>query len=79
MRRLFWIALGATAGVLVVRKASQLAHRFTPSGMAGGVSEAGGRAQGAIADFGASVSMHAADRESELRTALGLDGVDGER
>lgn len=79
MRRLFWIALGATAGVLVVRRASQLVHRFTPSGMAEGVSEAGGRAQGALADFGASVSMHAADREAELRTALGLDGVDGER
>lgn len=78
MRRVFWIALGATAGVLVVRRASRLAHRFTPAGMVDGVSEAGGRAQSALADFGASVSMHAADREAELRVALGLDRVDGE-
>lgn len=80
MRRLFWIALGATAGVLVVRKASSLVHRFTPAGMAEGVAGAGGRAQSALADFGSSVSMHAADREAELRAALGLDGpIEGER
>ena len=79
MRRVFWIALGATAGVLVVRKASQLAHRFTPTGMAEGVAEAGGKAQGALADFGAAVSMHAAEREAELRAALGIDrSPDGE-
>jgi hypothetical protein len=74
MRRLFWVALGATAGVLVVRRASRMLHRFTPTGMAEGVADAGGRAQGALADFGSSVSMHAAEREAELRTALGLDG-----
>ena len=74
MRRLFWIALGATVGVLVVRKASQLMHKLTPAGMAEGVAGAGGRAQGALADFGSAVAMHAADREAELRSALGLDG-----
>jgi hypothetical protein len=79
MRRLFWIALGAAVGVLVVRKATQVLHKLTPSGMAEGVAGAGGRAQGALADFGSAVSMHAADREAELRSALGLDGVDGER
>ena len=78
MRRLFWIALGAAVGVLVVRKATQALHKLTPAGMAEGVAGAGGRAQGALADFGSTVSMHAADREAELRSALGLDGVDEE-
>ena len=80
MRRLFYIALGATVGVLVVRKATRVMHRFTPAGMAEGVAGAGERAQGALADFGTAVSIHAAEREAELRSALGLDGFDpGER
>ena len=73
MRRLFWIALGAAVGVLVVRKVSAMLHKLTPAGMAEGVADAGGRAQGALADFGSAVAMHAADREAELRSALGLD------
>ena len=76
MRRVFWIALGATAGVLIVRKLTQVAHRFTPAGMADGVAGAGERAQGALADFGSAVSQHAAEREAELRSALGLDSAD---
>ena len=74
MRRLFYLALGATVGVLVVRKATQVMHKLTPAGMAEGVAGAGGRAQGALADFSTAVSIHAAEREAELRSALGLDG-----
>ena len=39
IRRLFWLALGATVGVLVVRKAGQVAQPYTPQGIAGNLGE----------------------------------------
>ena len=41
-RRVFYIALGATVGVLAFRKASQAAQRLTPSGVGQGMSAAVG-------------------------------------
>jgi len=69
VRRLFYVALGATAGVLVVRRASAALHRWTPEGMAGQLGGAGER----IALWWAEVQTLAAAREDELRHALGLD------
>jgi hypothetical protein len=74
-RRLFYIALGATAGVLIVRKATQTAHRFTPAGVQSGLIGAIGNLGDAIRDFGAEVRAGMAEREAELRTGLGLDGI----
>ena len=72
-RRLFYIALGATVGVLVVRKASQVAERFTPSGMSQGVVGALGGLGDAIRGFGEEVRLGMAEREEELRDGLGLN------
>jgi len=69
MRRLFYVALGATAGVLAVRRASAALHRWTPEGMAGQLGGAGER----VALWWAEVQALAAAREDELRQALGLD------
>ena len=74
-RRLFYVALGATVGVLVVRKATAAAARFTPAGVAGGVTGALGGLGDAIRDFGAEVRAGMAEREDDLRTQLGLDGT----
>ena len=74
-RRLFYVALGATAGVLLVRKASQAAQRFTPAGMQRGLGGALGGLGDAIRDFGAEIRAGMAEREAELRTGLGLDGT----
>ena len=74
-RRLFYVALGATVGVLVVRKASQAASRLTPAGMAGGLAGALGGLGDAIRDFGAEVRAGMAEREDDLRSQLGLDGT----
>jgi hypothetical protein len=76
MGKLFWIALGAAAGVLVVRKVSKTAQAYTPEGMAGSLSNLGD----AIRDFADAVREGMAEREQELRIALGVDAgvVDAE-
>ena len=73
-RRLFYVTLGAVAGVLLVRKLTSTAQRFTPAGVQQSI--AGGLAglADAVRDFTAEVRDAMAEREVELRDALGLDG-----
>ena len=76
MRRLFYVTLGATAGVLLVRRLTAAANKWTPEGIA---NQAGGVGD-KVSLWWAEVQHHAAEREAELRTALGLDEADeGER
>ena len=72
MRRMFYIALGATAGVLIVRKVTAVANKWTPEGIA---NQAGGAGQ-AIGAWWAEVQHFAAEREIELRESLGLGEID---
>ena len=69
MRRLFWLALGATAGVLVVRKITKTAHAFTPAGLA----DSAGGIGDSIRYFADQVRAGMLEREAELRDALGID------
>ncbi len=73
MRRLFWVALGATLGVLVVHKVTKVAKAYSPEGMAqslsGGLSDLG---EG-LREMAGAVREGMAERESELRHALGVD------
>lgn len=62
-RRLFYIALGATAGVLVVRKLTATANRLQPGNVVGELADA-------IRAFGADVRAGMAEREDELRATL---------
>jgi hypothetical protein len=73
-RRLFYIALGATVGILVVRKASQAARKLTPAGVQSSMTGALGGFGEAIREFGENVREGMAEREDLLRTELGLDG-----
>jgi hypothetical protein len=73
-RRMFYIALGATVGILVVRKASQAAKKLTPAGMQSSMPGALGGLGEAIREFGENVREGMAEREDVLRTELGLDG-----
>jgi hypothetical protein len=69
MRRLFWVAVGAAAGVYVVRKVQKTARAYSASGLAD-------RAEGLGANikyFADEVRAGMAERELELRNALGLD------
>jgi hypothetical protein len=69
MRRLFWVALGAVAGVLVVRRLTRAAEAYTPAGIARSASELGG----GMRELAAAVREGMAEREEELRVALGVD------
>jgi len=74
VRRLFYVALGATAGVLLVRRLTEAANKWTPEGIA---NQAGGVGD-KLSSWWAEVQHHAAGREAELREALGLDEADGQ-
>jgi hypothetical protein len=69
VKRLFYVTFGATVGVLAVRRISQAAQKWTPQGLsqqAGGVGDR-------IAQWWATVQIAAAEREAELRDALGIE------
>lgn len=79
MRRLFWLVMGITIGVLVVRKLTAAAQRLTPRGMAESVGGGLAELSAAIRDFGTDVREAMAEREAELRESTGLDGQLGHR
>ena len=69
MGKLFWVALGAAAGVVVVRKVTRTAQAYTPEGMASSISAL----SEAVRDFADAVREGMQQREEELRVALGVD------
>jgi hypothetical protein len=69
VRRLFWVALGAVAGVLLVRKLTRAAEAYTPAG----VSRSASDFAGGLRELAAAVREGMAEREEELRIALGVD------
>ena len=73
MRRLFWTAFGAAVGVLAVRRVGRAAEALTPPALAASLSEAVAELGEAVRDFAADVREGMAERESELRSELGLD------
>src|SRR3712207_3255570 len=69
MRRLFWVALGAVAGVLVVRRLTRAVEAYTPAGVSRSLSDLG---EG-LRELADAVREGMAEREQELRIALGVD------
>lgn len=74
MRRLFWVAVGATAGVLVVRRLNNVTRRLTPAAGGDGIST---RLSQAVRDFADDVKAGMAERDLELRHALGISADGG--
>jgi hypothetical protein len=68
MRRLFWVAVGAAAGVYAVRKVQKTLHAYSASGLA----ERAGGVGDSLRLFADEVRAGMAEREAELRDALGL-------
>ncbi|WP_322767373.1 hypothetical protein [Frankia sp. Cr1] len=69
MPRMFYIALGAAVGVVTVRRAARAASTLTPAHMAGSLAQS-------VQDFVADVREGMAEREDELRQALGIGAGD---
>lgn len=69
MRRLFWVALGATVGVIVVRRVSRAAQAYTPEGIGRSLTAA----VDSLRDLADDVRAGMAEREQELRVALGVE------
>ncbi|PSL02058.1 hypothetical protein CLV30_11113 [Haloactinopolyspora alba] len=74
MKRVFWIALGATAGVLVVRRVTRAAESLTPEGAADRVSAGLGQLAESVREFTEEVRAGMTERDAELRQALGITG-----
>ena len=67
MRRLFWLSMGVTIGVMVVRKVERLIERLTPKSVALTMTQRLRRLADDMASFATDVRTAAAEREGELR------------
>lgn len=73
MRRLFWVALGASLGALVVHKVAKTAQAYSPTGIAQGLSGGVSDLVEGLRELAVAVREGMAEREAELRYALGVD------
>ncbi len=73
MRRLFWLALGVTLGVLAFRKLTQAAERLTPTGISKSIGAGLSDLAESIGEFSADVRAAMHEREAELRQAVGIE------
>jgi hypothetical protein len=69
-RRFFYIALGATVGILIVRRLTAAAESLQPDNVAR-------RLAGSVQNFVDDVRSGMSEREVELRAALGVDDPPG--
>jgi hypothetical protein len=72
MRRLFWVALGAVVGALVVRRVHKAAQAYTPEGISRSLTNVAE----ALREAAGVVREGMAAREAELRVALGVEAGD---
>ncbi|WP_250009345.1 hypothetical protein [Actinoplanes sp. M2I2] len=89
MKRLLWLGVGLAVGAVVVRKLTQKANEFTPSGIATTLSQSAGGLVESVRSFVDDVRELAADREEQINKAFaqgelyvdedGPDGQEGNR
>jgi Family of unknown function (DUF6167) len=66
VRRLFWMTVGATAGMVAMRKATRTVQALSPGGLGERLTTLGI----ALRVFGDEVRLGMAEREAELNSAL---------
>ncbi|HKE52600.1 MAG TPA: hypothetical protein VKE25_13930 [Actinomycetes bacterium] len=73
MRRLFWVAVGAAAGIVVARTLSRKARAFSPAGMGENISRSVEGLRALAREFVDDVLDAAAVREHEMMAQLEHD------
>ncbi|GAB2615608.1 hypothetical protein Aab01nite_28050 [Paractinoplanes abujensis] len=91
MKRLLWLGVGLAVGAIVVRKLTQKANEFTPTGIATSLSQSAGGLVESMRSFVEDVRANAAEREEQINKAFaegelyvyededGPDGQEGNR
>ncbi len=69
MNRIIWMGIGVAIGVIAFRKLTEAQSALGPEGL----NRAVGRLADGVYDFADAVRVGMRDRETELRTALGVD------
>lgn len=73
VKRMFWVALGASAGILMVNRVGRAAKKLAPGNLADSAAGVPSRIGAAWQDFAEDVRSAAAEREFELYHTLGVD------
>ena len=73
MARLFWIAVGAGAGVYAVRKLTKTVEQYSPAGMSDSLSSSISSLGDGLREMAEVIREGMAEREQELRLALGVE------
>lgn len=69
MKKIFWLGVGITIGVIAARKIAAAQGVIGPEG----INRAVGRVSDAVHDFADALRENMDERESDLRLALGID------
>ena len=72
MKRIVWMGIGVAIGVIAFRKVSEAQSALGPEGL----NRAVGRLTDGLYDFADAVRGGMQERESELRSALGIEAED---
>ncbi|MBX7443568.1 MULTISPECIES: DUF6167 family protein [unclassified Arthrobacter] len=72
MKRLVWMGIGVAIGVIAFRKVTQAQSSLGPEGL----NRAVGRLADGVYDFADAVRAGMRERETDLRSALGVDAAD---
>jgi hypothetical protein len=70
MKRLLWLGVGVAVGAVIVRKLTQKANEFTPTGIATSLSESAGGLVESLRNFVEDVRDGMAEREQEIQQAF---------
>jgi hypothetical protein len=87
MKRLLWLGVGLAVGAIVVRKLTQKANEFTPSGIATSLSQSAGGLVESMRNFVEDVREGMTERQEQIHQAFadgelyedGPDGQEGNR
>ena len=74
MKRLLWLGVGLAVGAIVVRKFTQKANEFTPSGIATSLSQSAGGLVESMRSFVEDVREGMTERQEQIHQAF----ADGE-